>query len=890
MNIKRIFNLGMALVMMVTSLALSQPVAAEGPAKFTPRIVAGAQVAPGEVVVTFANSDEKNLIEKIEQAVETANETGGEVTRLSTGGEAVIRVDGDTAGALAELNSQPDVLYAEPNYVYSLPTIQNSSDPVTGASEYILRRVTPSSHTDGKSIMAVPNSTIQGMVTMGVYPSDTYITTNQGWYSMGADIVWPNATASAGICEIDTGVDSVHPDLAGRIIAGYDFVNADTVPADDNGHGTHVAGIMVANKNNGKGVSGVSTGKVVAVKALDAQGMGTNFDVSMAIQYCANRTDIRVINLSLGGPDSSLIKEALRLATTPTNVNIVGGTFNGLKGKGKLVVAAAGNITSNDPGEWQTEVYPAGYADDADFTQRIFSVGATGFPDGENILYECRMEKSKFGTWVNVSAPGYRIYSTTPYDKPFYQNGFNDINTRYDYMSGTSMAAAFVSASAARRMGYKTTENSQGVFQAIIDTGDALDPDCTENEMLQAKRVNVATLLDRTALTVSVFDSATGMPLNGATVSVTFTDAGVASSRKSVIAPTQVKDLFGDDPDPNRVFTYYFADVDILDIPTKDKNGNAILQYKINVSKANYTNGAQQIFREGGLSSIPTPTPGTFNVYMNGSVPPRSAGFDIVLGWNKWQQDDYEEALNANDLDLYVWLPPAGADVNQPAPFIVGYGGDAFGYLEGDPYGTLYAFPFARMKREGGYSDGNPLETTTILNRAAYGTTLGTLAPAKPTYQNILAPYYAGTYTVLATDYGQIIDHDNDGCGDNYGPNYSSTYTPGGECGGKTLGIPLLGAYFTPYVYVWKDGVVQFFGEAANAGGPWLANTECNKHWWKAVEIVSPAQGVLNAGPTYDTSFAPNPTRCDNGSTPDFIPYVGTFGSSGRITLSGLGK
>ena len=115
MNVKRIFNLGMVLVMAVTSFALSQPVAAEAPAKFTPRITPGAQVAPGEVVVTFANSDEKNLIEKIEQAVETANETGGEVTRLSIGGEAVIRVNGDTTAALAELNSQPGVLYAEPN-------------------------------------------------------------------------------------------------------------------------------------------------------------------------------------------------------------------------------------------------------------------------------------------------------------------------------------------------------------------------------------------------------------------------------------------------------------------------------------------------------------------------------------------------------------------------------------------------------------------------------------------------------------------------------------------------------------------------------------------------------------------------------------------------------
>ena len=62
------------------------------------------------------------------------------------------------------------------------------------------------------------------------------------------------------------------------------------------------------------------------------------------------------------------------------------------------------------------------------------------------------------------------------------------------------------------------------------------------------------------------------------------------------------------------------------------------------------------------------------------------------------------------DLDLYLWLPnaPNAQDAGQPAQFIVGYGGDAFGYVEGDPYGTMNAFPYARLKREGGYLDGYP--------------------------------------------------------------------------------------------------------------------------------------------------------------------------------------
>ena len=893
MNVKRIFNFGMVVMMLVTSFAVYQPVAAEAPMKFTPRVAPGAQTMPGEVVVAFTGSQDKNLVEKIEQAVETANTAGGEVTRLSLDGGAVIRVDGDTNTALAELNEQPDVLYAEPNYIYSVPTGQGTSTEYSTSSEYVFQNVTPSANTNWMDTMAVPNSTIQSMVAMGTYPTDTYLTNNQGWFSVGANIVWPNTTVSANICQIDTGVDSVHPDLSttgtarvGRrlvtvvvsnILMGYDFVNADTISSDDNGHGTHVAGIMVASKNNAKGISGISTGKVVSVKALDAQGVGTNFDVAKAIQYCADRADVRVINLSLGGPaPSAAIHDALLYATTPIGSFVAGGAFNGLAGKGKLVVVAAGNNNS------QTETYPAGYSNDAEFApNRILSVAATGdvIVVGQEANYSCRYDFSSYGDWVNISAPGFDIYSTTPWDIPFYENFYGAVNTRYDFMSGTSMAAAFVSAAAARRMGYKPLETSQQVSQAILDTGDPLNPSCAPLEMLQAERVNVARLMDRAGARVSVFDAATGVALNGASVSVNFLNSGIVSLRSSIIAPDTYKDTLGLELDPTRIFSYYYPVVDILDIPTVGTNGVAITSYDLKVNKLGYTAGYQPAFQQDPISSF---TAGTFSVYTNGAVPPLSPYFNVVLGWHKWRQASpflFQDALDANDLDLYVWLPAAPfVDPGQPDKFIVGYGGDAFTGAVADPYGTLNAFPFSRLKREGGFTDGGPtVESTTVLNRLAHA----------PVLANPALPYWAGTYTIMATDYGQVIDHDNDGCGDNFGPNFSPSYT-GAECvGGDTPGIPLLGAYFTPYAYVWKDGVVKYFADGANNHGPWAAESACNKHWWKAFTITSPTAAVA---PTYSTVFAPNASACGNGSEPNFIPYSGYTGNADRITVSGLGK
>jgi thermitase len=81
-----------------------------------------------------------------------------------------------------------------------------------------------------------------------------------------------------------TGVELSYEDLAGKILPGYDFVNNDAIPQDDNGHGTHVAGIAAAITNNGIGVAGVSWGaRIMPVKVLDASGAGSIANVSAVI-------------------------------------------------------------------------------------------------------------------------------------------------------------------------------------------------------------------------------------------------------------------------------------------------------------------------------------------------------------------------------------------------------------------------------------------------------------------------------------------------------------------------------------------------------------------------------------------------------------------------------
>ncbi len=173
------------------------------------------------------------------------------------------------------------------------------------------------------------------------------------------------------IAVIDTGVTQV-PDLKlTKFVPGYDFVNDRENAEDDNGHGTHVAGVIAQSTNNGYGVAGIAhLAKIMPLKVLTAEGGGTVADIAEAIKFAAdNNAD--VINLSLGGGGASrLLEEAITYA------------YN----KGVVIVAAAGNENLN------AASYPARYP-------KVIGVAATDFEDA-------KAPYSNYGAGVDLAAPG----------------------------------------------------------------------------------------------------------------------------------------------------------------------------------------------------------------------------------------------------------------------------------------------------------------------------------------------------------------------------------------------------------------------------------------------------------------------------------------------------
>ena len=229
---------------------------------------------------------------------------------------------------------------------------------------------------------------------------------------------WEVTTGSptVTVAVIDTGVDHNHPDLRDNIlrdefgnVIGWDFLNGDANPMDDNNHGTHVAGTIGAVGNNALGVTGVCpVVRLMPVKFLGADGSGSTSNAILAIDF-ALAHGARVLNCSWGGAGlSDLLLEAMQRAQSA----------------GVLVVVAAGNESNNND---ETPAYPAGYNQ---FCDNVLSIAAS----------DSRDELGGFSNYgrdtVDLCAPGVGIVSTL--------RGNN-----YGSYSGTSMAAPHVSGTAA---------------------------------------------------------------------------------------------------------------------------------------------------------------------------------------------------------------------------------------------------------------------------------------------------------------------------------------------------------------------------------------------------------------------------------------------------------
>lgn len=286
-----------------------------------------------------------------------------------------------------------------------------------------------------------------------ITPNDPYWSSQWGMTKIEAPAAWDITTGSSSvtIAIVDTGVDLFHPDLSGKLVSGYDFVNNDNNPQDDHGHGTHVAGIAAARTNNGTGVAGFSWGaKMMPVKVLDDYGNGDYEDVANGVIYAAN-SGAKIINLSLGGSAYSwTLKDAVEYA------------YN----LGCVIVAAAGNNNSSVS-------YPARYPE-------VIAVAATDSNDQ-------RASFSNYGPEVDVAAPGVSIRST------YWWGG-----STYGWLSGTSQAGPHVAGLAALIWSVNPGLNNIQVESIIKQTADDLGAAGRDN-YYGFGRINARRALEATA-------------------------------------------------------------------------------------------------------------------------------------------------------------------------------------------------------------------------------------------------------------------------------------------------------------------------------------------------------------------------------------------------------
>jgi subtilisin family serine protease len=386
----------------------------------------------------------------------------------------------DIARAVEALSRNPNIEYAEPNYI-----VEAADFPANP-----------------------PNDPFRGEL-WGLHNA------GQTGGTVGADVralaAWAKQLGSASVvvAVIDTGIDYTHPELAANIwvnpneqldgtdtdgngyiddVMGWDFVNKDNDPWDDHGHGTHVAGTIGAVGHNGIGVIGVSPNvTLMPLKFLGAGGSGTTDNAVSAILYAASFKDangnpiVRISNNSWGGGGRSKALE------------------NAIKESGALFCAAAGNNGSS------SLHYPAGYK-----LANIISVAAT---DHNDLLAGF----SSYGSWVHLAAPGVRVFSTLP-------------NDSYRFASGTSMATPHVAgALALLRAEFPSWDNAslKNRLIATVDANSSLTGKVTSGGRLNAaKALGAAPLPDDSIAPDPVTDlSLTGEPSQNS-VTLSWTASG----------------------------------------------------------------------------------------------------------------------------------------------------------------------------------------------------------------------------------------------------------------------------------------------------------------------------------------------------------------------------
>ena len=351
---------------------------------------AAAPAAPGQLLVGFEKGVAKERQGRILSAVE--GRLSKRFAAVRGGRLAVVRPrSGVALDALRKrLSRHPDVAYAEPDFFQFASAERTPDDPF--------------------------------------YTLDYALVDSPDDHDIDAPEAWGTRTGCAKVGVLDTGIDTDHPDLAANVYKsddkpnngkdddkngyvddtyGYNAIAGKGSGEDDNGHGTHVAGIVASRGNNANGNSGLCwSAKLVAVKFMNSRGKGSTSDAIDGIEYAVKK-GLKVINCSFGSSSkSSALHDAVDYA----------------QDKGALLVVAAGNDSENID---KSPTYPASFTD-----SNILAVAAS---TSEDTLASF----SNFGSdSVDVAAPGDQIFST-------YLGG------GYKTLSGTSMASPYAAGLAA---------------------------------------------------------------------------------------------------------------------------------------------------------------------------------------------------------------------------------------------------------------------------------------------------------------------------------------------------------------------------------------------------------------------------------------------------------
>ncbi|MBI4248018.1 MAG: S8 family serine peptidase, partial [Elusimicrobia bacterium] len=431
------------------------------PGKFSPQS-AGGLPSSLDRLLSAAGANDMTLLfpRSIASAWRAQSVSGGAPVSAGLDGIALVKFpeSADIENLAALFAADPDVEYAEPNYLYHLSAAPNDTNfslqwglRNTGQSGNIVSG-DPATGTAGADIKAAGAwDTTTGFAGVIVAVVDS-----------GVD--WDHLDLAANIWSNDDPVDGVDNDGNGKIddVRGWDFGDKDNNPTDDSGldsngnpdestagHGTNAAGVIAAVGNNSLGVAGVMwKASIMPVKIADSTGNIYGAQFAQGIQYAA-ANGAKIINLSIGGSHTQSLADAIDYAT----------------GQGALIVAAAGNESTED----NSASYPAAYTS-------VVAVAATDRTDKKT-------SASNYGSWVDIAAPGLAVQTT-------------DINNAYAWASGTSFASPMVAGIAGLIASYYTGISTAAIRSRLLssaDNIDALNPSFAGK--LGSGRANAATAL-----------------------------------------------------------------------------------------------------------------------------------------------------------------------------------------------------------------------------------------------------------------------------------------------------------------------------------------------------------------------------------------------------------